>query len=170
MSSFFRQDPSPRRPSTRAVSGIIFEDPEEHSENGGDSVPISRTASVSIPEGEAKRKLNNAAKEERVFVDGLWKQIIDPALEYCQVRPNVLVNVLTCSIMLALDFYQEFAGPRSTSNSALDHDKTQRKCVSRGRKARMQSTRNISPWPATRYVAIIPEGYGRTSREPQKTR
>lgn len=86
LSSFFRQEPPPpRRLGSRVVSGIIFEDPEEHSDTGQDSVPISRTASASIPEGEAtKRKPNNAAKEERAFVEGLWKQIMDPALEYCQ--------------------------------------------------------------------------------------
>jgi hypothetical protein len=101
LASFFRQEPSPpRRPSSR-VSGIIFEDPEEHSDNGGDSVPISRTASVSIPEGEAiKRKLNNAAKEERTFIDGLWKQIMDPALEYCQVRISALVVALLLAYLL----------------------------------------------------------------------
>ncbi|QRW15915.1 vacuolar protein sorting-associated protein, Vps52/Sac2 family protein [Rhizoctonia solani] len=50
LSSFFRQEPNPpRKPSTRRVSGIIFEDPEEQSESGGDSIPISRTASFSIP-------------------------------------------------------------------------------------------------------------------------
>lgn len=87
LSSFFRQEPSPpRRPSARVVSGIIFEDPEE-SDTGPDSVPISRTASASIPDGETtKRRANTTAKEERAFVDGLWKQIMDPALEYCQVR------------------------------------------------------------------------------------
>ncbi|CAE6369486.1 unnamed protein product [Rhizoctonia solani] len=88
LSSFFRQEPNPpRKPSTRRVSGIIFEDPEEQSESGGDSIPISRTASFSIPgdSDAARRKANSAAKEERAYIDGLWKQIMEPALEYCQV-------------------------------------------------------------------------------------
>ncbi|KAF8760169.1 Vps52 / Sac2 family [Rhizoctonia solani] len=64
LSSFFRQEPNPpRKPSTRRVSGIIFEDPEEQSESGGDSIPISP---------------NSAAKEERAYIDGLWKQIMEP--------------------------------------------------------------------------------------------
>ncbi|ELU45944.1 vacuolar sorting protein [Rhizoctonia solani AG-1 IA] len=93
LSSFFRQEPNPpRKPSTRRVSGIIFEDPEEQSESGGDSIPISRTASFSIPgdSDAARRKANSAAKEERAYIDGLWKQIMEPALEYCQVGNSVL--------------------------------------------------------------------------------
>ncbi|KAF8607741.1 hypothetical protein BDV93DRAFT_603525 [Ceratobasidium sp. AG-I] len=86
LSGFFRQEPSLSRvPSSRNVSGIIFEDADERSDTGGDSVPISRTASVSIVADDNTRRAKNAkAKEERAFVDGLWKQIMDPALEYCQ--------------------------------------------------------------------------------------
>lgn len=87
LSGFFRQEPALSRvPSSRNVSGIIFEDADERSDTGGDSVPISRTASISIAADDSPRRAKNAkAKEERAFVDGLWKQIMDPALEYCQV-------------------------------------------------------------------------------------
>ncbi|KAG8725315.1 hypothetical protein FRC12_024199 [Ceratobasidium sp. 428] len=116
ISSFFHQDPSPPRPrvGSRVVSGIIFEDADEQSETGDDSVPISRTASASITDGDgAKRGSSNSVKEEQAFVDGLWKQIMDPALEYCQTfiksaldPPPPLVPLLTI-IRLTENIYLE---------------------------------------------------------------
>ncbi|KAG8692815.1 hypothetical protein FRC09_010935 [Ceratobasidium sp. 395] len=116
ISSFFHQDPSPPRPrmSSRIVSGIIFEDVDEQSETGGDSVPISRTTSASVTDGDGvKRGPSNSVKEEQAFVDGLWKQIMDPALEYCQTfvksaldPPPPLVPLLTI-IRLTENIYLE---------------------------------------------------------------
>ncbi|KAG8765683.1 hypothetical protein FRC12_007359 [Ceratobasidium sp. 428] len=116
ISSFFHQDPSPPRPKvgSRIVSGIIFEDADEQSEMGDDSVPISRTASASITDGDGvKRGPSNSVKEEQAFVDGLWKQIMDPALEYCQTfvksaldPPPPLVPLLTI-IRLTENIYLE---------------------------------------------------------------
>ncbi|KAG8685244.1 hypothetical protein FRC08_013229 [Ceratobasidium sp. 394] len=116
ISSFFHQEPPPPRPkpSSRSVSGIIFEDADEQSEMGGDSVPISRTTSASVTDGDGvKRGVSNAVKEEQTFVDGLWKQIMDPALEYCQTfikaaldPPPPLIPLLTI-IRLTENIYIE---------------------------------------------------------------
>ncbi|QRV73031.1 vacuolar protein sorting-associated protein, Vps52/Sac2 family protein [Ceratobasidium sp. AG-Ba] len=105
ISSFFHKEPPPPRPkaSSRVASGIIFEDADERSEAGGDWVPLSRTASASNTEGEGvKRAINNTVKEEQAFVDGLWKQIMEPGVEYCQAfiksalePPPPLVPLLT---------------------------------------------------------------------------
>ncbi|KAG8743361.1 hypothetical protein FRC10_012165 [Ceratobasidium sp. 414] len=105
ISSFFHQEPPPPRPKTssRSVSGIIFEGTDEQSETGGDLVLISRTTSASVTDGDdVTRGVNNAVKEEQAFVDSLWKQVMDPTLEYCQAfiksaldPPPPLVPLLT---------------------------------------------------------------------------
>lgn len=48
---------------------------------------------IDLPTPIATPPRTNTNKEQQAFLDGLWKQVMDPTLEYCQVKILRFISV-----------------------------------------------------------------------------
>lgn len=78
-------EPSPLSPS------IPFSPLEETLSDIGGITPTARRFSINLHE------LTTQGKDEKTALDAIWKSVLDPAVEYCQVRSCRLVNLVTFS-------------------------------------------------------------------------
>lgn len=109
-------------------------------------------------------------KEEQANSDTIWKQVLDPVLEYIQVCVNILpLFVSGLSSLLDPDIRQVRPRPNTSSDTSPHHDSPHGGRRQRGGKPILSSSSHIRLWSSPADVACLPKSYDRACRSSQET-
>ena len=162
ISSFFINEPLQTvasSDSSSLFSPTLLSPTQEHASFGGSELGEKRrTASVSSF-NMTTPSFATAMKEDQAAADSIWKQVMDPVLEYCQVSWSSLrAHVQTVLMSYPPDLRQGRPGAHAACRTAVDDDPPDRGRRRRSAKARLPARGivHLHPPPAT--MARIPEG------------
>lgn len=108
------------------------------------------------------------SKEEQATIDGIWKQVMDPVMEYCTV------SQLSCQVCQSLipsqplDLCSVDLGSYTACHPTSYHDPTSRRRCCRNSKTPLPSCRNIHVRPESANVACFSKGDDRTRRKSEE--
>lgn len=104
------------------------------------------------------------SKEEQALVDAIWKQIMDPVVDYSQVCLSFSHSRAGILHSFVPELCQDHPGTHSPCNSAVDHDPFDRRTCHRDSEKTVPTSREFYLWYSDTDVACLPEGYARAHR------
>ena len=139
------------------------------SEVGSEGVsPRMRTVSITGVI-QAATNQEQSAKEEQAALNALWKQVMDPVLDYCTVRtPRISFFLALVLIAHDIDFCQQCHRSPSSCHPASRNNSSDGGHRLRGAEERLRPARDLYLHSTPEDVARVPEADGGACRRPQE--
>jgi hypothetical protein len=99
-----------------------------------------------------------SSKEEQALVDSIWKQVMDPVLEYCQVT-NVSYSLPQSPNLRFVGVREVYPRPLAINNPTLDHDSSHGGSGHRDPETTLSASRELHFQCSFTNVAHLSKGY-----------